>query len=71
MDRCDAYRDCAAKCVKLGRTMDSARDRLILLEMALVWSRLSQYAAETAARKERAELISPATVDGDRMASGS
>jgi len=46
--------------------MDSARDRLILLEMALVWSRLARYAAETAARKERAELISPATVDGDR-----
>jgi hypothetical protein len=66
VDRCDAYRNCAAKCVKLARTMDSARDRLVMLEMALVWSRLAEYAARTAARKGCAELISPATVDGDR-----
>ena len=66
MHKCDAYRHCAAKCVKLARTMGSARDRLIMLEMALVWSRLAEYAARTAARKWCAELISPATVDGDR-----
>ena len=36
--------------------MDSSRDRLVLLEMALVWSRLAEYAAETAARKDCAEL---------------
>ena len=56
MDRCDAYRRFAAKCVELARTMDSARDRLIMLEMARVWSRLAEYAAKTVARKERAEL---------------
>ena len=36
--------------------IDSSRDRLVLLEMALVWSRLAEYAAETAARKDCAEL---------------
>jgi len=54
--RCDAYRHCAARCVELARKMDSSRDRLVLLEMALVWSRLAEYAAETAARKDCAEL---------------
>jgi hypothetical protein len=66
VDSCEAYRHCAAKCVKLARTMDSARDRLIMLEMALVWSRLAEFAAKTAARKQYAELISPTTADGDR-----
>jgi hypothetical protein len=46
--------------------MESARDRLIMLEMALVWSRLAEFAAKTAARKQYAELISPATVDAER-----
>jgi hypothetical protein len=45
--------------------MDSAHDRLIMLEMALVWSRLAEFAVETDARNY-AELISPATVDRDR-----
>jgi hypothetical protein len=36
--------------------MDSARDRSIMLQMALVWSRLAEYAAKTAARHECAEL---------------
>jgi hypothetical protein len=36
--------------------MDSSRDRSIMHEMALVWSRLAEYAAKTAARKECAEL---------------
>ena len=52
MDRCDAYRHCAAKCVELARTMDSPRNRSIMLEMARVWSRLAEYAAKTAAHKE-------------------
>ena len=56
MERCDAYRHFAAQCVEQARTMDSARDRSVLLEMALVWSRLAEFAAKTAARKERAEL---------------
>jgi len=71
VDRCDAYRHRAAKCVELTRRMDSARDRLIMLEMALAWLRLAEYAAKTATRKECTEIISPATVDGNRMASGS
>ena len=62
MDRCDAYRQFAAQCVELARTIDSPRDRAVMLEMALVWSRLAEYAAKT--RKERTEFISPASVDG-------
>ena len=59
MDRCDAYRQFAAQCVELARTIDSPRDRAVMLDMALVWSRLAEYAAKTAARKERTEFISP------------
>jgi hypothetical protein len=40
--------------------MDSPRDRSVMLQMAQVWSRLAEYAAKTAARKECTELISPA-----------
>ena len=36
--------------------MDSPRNRSIMLQMALVWLRLAEYAAKTAARKECAEL---------------
>ena len=61
MDRCDAYRHSAAQCVELARTMG---DRAVMLDMALVWSRLTEYAAKTAARKERTEFISPASVNG-------
>ena len=60
MDRCDAYRHFAAQCLELARTMDSARDRSIMLDMAQVWLRLAEYAAKTVARKERAELERPA-----------
>ena len=56
MDRCDAYGHFAAKCVELARRMDSPRDRSIMLDMAVVWRRLAEYAAKTAARKERTEL---------------
>ena len=66
MDRCEAYRDFAAKCVELARRMDSPRDRSIVLQMALVWSRLAEYAAKTAARKEYTELINPASAGGER-----
>ena len=51
MDRCDEYGHFAAKCVELARRMESSRDRSVMLQMALVWSRLAEYAAETAARK--------------------
>jgi hypothetical protein len=56
MDSCNAYRHFAAKCVGLARKMDPSRDRSIMLEMARVWSRLAEYAAKTAARKECVEL---------------
>jgi hypothetical protein len=42
--------------------MDSSRDRSIMLEMARVWSRLAEYAAKTAARKECTEFICPTSV---------
>jgi len=70
VDRCDAYRHFAAQCVELARTMDSALDRSVLLEMALVWSRLAEYAAKTVARKERAELEWPTSVDGNAQRIG-
>ena len=66
MDRCDAYRHCAAKCVELARTMNSPHNRSIMLEMARVWSRLAEYAAKTAAGKECTEFISPASADDER-----
>jgi hypothetical protein len=59
VDRCDAYRHFAAQCVELARTMDSPRDRSVMLQMAQVLSRLAEYAAKTAARGECTELISP------------
>jgi len=34
------------------------------LDRMSVWSRLAEYAAKTAAREERTEFISPASVDG-------
>jgi hypothetical protein len=66
VDSCDAYGHFAVKCVELARTMDSPRNRSIMLQMALIWLRLAECAAKTGARKECAELISPATVDGER-----
>jgi len=50
--------------------MDSARDRLIMLEMAVLWSRLAEYAAKTVARKESAKLECPASVDGNAQRIG-
>ena len=54
MDRCDAYWHSAAKCVELARTMDFARDRLIMLEMARVWSRLAEFTVKIAPLSESA-----------------
>jgi hypothetical protein len=45
VDRCDAYRHFAEQCIELARAMDSPQDRSTLLQMALVWSRLAEYAA--------------------------
>jgi hypothetical protein len=65
VDRCDAYGRFAVKCVELARRMDSPRNRSIMLQMALVWLRLAEYAARTA-RKECTEFISPASADDER-----
>jgi hypothetical protein len=46
--------------------MDSAFDRSILLEMAIAWSRLAEYAAKTAARKDCTRYINPTSVDDER-----
>jgi hypothetical protein len=70
VDSCDAYRHFAAKCVELARGMDSARDRSIMLEMALLWSRLAEYAAKTVARRENAKLECLASVDGNAQRIG-
>ncbi len=66
MDRCDAYGRFAVKCIELARTMDSLRNRSMMLQMALVWLRLAEYAAKTAARNECNEFISPGSVDRER-----
>jgi hypothetical protein len=55
VDRCDGYQHYAEQCVELARTMESPQDRSILLQMALVWSRLAEYAAKEAAPKASAE----------------
>jgi hypothetical protein len=59
VNSCDGYQQFAVKCVELARRMDSPRDRSAMLEMALIWSRLAEYAAKTAARKECTEFVSP------------
>ena len=61
VDRCEAYRHFSAQCVELARRIDSPRDRSIMLDMALVWRRLAEYAAKTAARKKRVDLEWPAS----------
>ena len=48
VERCDAYRHFAAQCVELARHTDTAYDRSVLLEMALLWSRLAEIAAKAA-----------------------
>ena len=52
MERCDAYRHFAVQCVDLARRMDTSQDRSVLLEMALLWSRLAEYAAKSVLSKE-------------------
>lgn len=48
MDRCDAYRHFAAQCLELSRSMEASQDRAVLLQMALIWSRLAECAAQAA-----------------------
>jgi hypothetical protein len=51
LERCDAYRHFAAQCVELASHMDSPHDRTILLEMAMLWSRLAEIAANNVSRE--------------------
>jgi hypothetical protein len=46
VERVDAYRHFAAQCVELAHNAQSPTDRTVLLEMALVWSRLAEYAVK-------------------------
>ena len=55
VERCDAYRHFAAQCVELARHLHSPYDRSVLLEMALLWSRLAEHAAKIATPKEFSE----------------
>jgi len=50
MGKSEVYRQFAAQCLEMARTMDSDQDRTILVEMALLWSRLAEYAMQSAAR---------------------
>lgn len=59
LDRCEAYRHFAAHCLELARRMDSPRDRTILLEMALLWSRLAELAVRSALLNQPANPTSP------------
>ena len=56
MERCDAYRHFAAQCVELARNMESPYDRSVLLEMALLWSRLAEHAANVSTVLERSDV---------------
>ncbi len=69
-NRCDAYGHFAGKCIELARTMDSPRNRSMMLQMALGWLRLAEYAAKTAARNECTEFISPRSIDSERTKHG-
>ncbi len=45
MERCDEYQRFAAACIELARAQETPRERAILLQMALIWSRLAEQAA--------------------------
>lgn len=52
LDRCEAYRHFAAQCLELAQLMEAPHDRSVLLEMALLWSRLAELAAHSATAKD-------------------
>jgi hypothetical protein len=57
MDRSEAYRHFAAQCLEMARTMHSQHDRAILLEMALLWSRLAEHVVQSTTRKRDDDLV--------------
>ena len=63
MDKSEVYRQFAAQCLDMARSMDSQYDRTVLVEMALLWSRLAEHAMQSAACKEDAD---PASGRGGR-----
>lgn len=52
MGKSEVYRRFAVECLEMARTMDSEHDRAILIDMARLWSRLAEYAVQSAARQE-------------------
>jgi hypothetical protein len=59
MDRCDAYRHFSAQCLELARSMETPQDRATLLQMALIWSRLAECAAQGAIGTQNAHDSKP------------
>jgi hypothetical protein len=59
LDRVDAYRHFAAQCVELAHNAQSPRDRTLLIEIALLWSRLAEFAFKIEMPKE---ATAPATI---------
>ena len=55
MDKSEVYRQFAVQCLDMARSMDSQYDRTVLVEMALLWSRLAEHAMQSAACKEDAD----------------
>lgn len=52
MGKSEMYRQFAVECLNMARAMDSEHDRSILLEMALLWSRLAEHAMRPVAQRE-------------------
>jgi hypothetical protein len=67
LDRVDAYRHFAAQCVELAHNAQSPRDRTLLIEIALVWSRLAEFVFKIEMPKEPtgpATVLSPVQAEG-------
>ena len=45
LERCDEYRHFAEACIELARHHETPQERAVLLQMALIWSRLAERAA--------------------------
>jgi hypothetical protein len=44
LERCDEYRRFAEACIELARHQETPQERAVLLQMALIWSRLAEQA---------------------------
>jgi hypothetical protein len=63
LERCKAYRHFAAQCLELARHIDGPQDRAVLLEMALLWSRLAELAAAQATERSTEPAADQAPTD--------